>query len=210
MRAAVFGAGSWGTAFSQVLADAGAEVTIWARRREVWDASNAPGHNPDYWTHVELPSTVRATHDPAEAVKDAELVVLAVTTQRLRENLVEWAPVLPTDAVLLSLMKGVELGTSKRMSEVIADVTGAGSDRICVLSGPNLAGEIAARQPTASVIASAAEDLAARAQQVCHTPYFRPYTNTDIVGTELGGAVKNVVALAVGIASDIKIGRAHV
>src|SRR5690625_7844425 len=97
MRAAVFGAGSWGTAFSQVLADAGSEVTVWARRPEVCDAINTTGHNPDYLTHVELPSTVRATHDPAEAVKDAELIVLAVPSQRLRENLVEWAPVLRSE-----------------------------------------------------------------------------------------------------------------
>jgi glycerol-3-phosphate dehydrogenase (NAD(P)+) len=206
MRTAVFGAGSWGTTFSQVLADVGSEVTLWARRPEVCEAINATGHNPDYLPDVALPPTVRATHDPEEAARGADLVVLAVPSQRLRENLVEWAPALPRDAVLMSLMKGVELGTSKRMSEVIADVTGAGPDRICVLSGPNLAGEIAVRQPSASVIAAEDEQLAMRAQKVCHASYFRPYTNTDVVGTELGGAVKNVIAIAVGIAQGLGFG----
>lgn len=206
MRAAVFGAGSWGTAFSVVLADVGSDVTLWARRVEVCDAINATGHNPDYLPHVTLPPTVRATHDPAEAAHDADLVVLAVPSQRLRENLVEWSPALPRDAVLMSLMKGVELGTTKRMSEVIADVTGAGSDRICVLSGPNLAAEIAVRQPSASVIAAEDEQLALRAQKACHASYFRPYTNTDVIGTELGGAVKNVIAIAVGIAAGLGFG----
>lgn len=206
MRSAVFGAGSWGTAFSQVLADGGSEVTLWARRVEVCEAINETGHNPDYLPGVALPATVRATHDPEEAVADADLIVLAVPSQRLRENLVDWAPVLPRDAVLMSLMKGVELGTAKRMSEVVADVTDAGPDRICVLSGPNLAGEIAVKQPSASVIAAEDEQLAMRVQKVCHAPYFRPYTNNDVVGTELGGAVKNVIAIAVGIAAGLGFG----
>ena len=162
-------------------------MTLWARRVEVCDAINATGHNPDYLPHVTLPPTVRATHDPAEAAHDADLVVLAVPSQRLRENLVEWSPALPRDAVLMSLMKGIELGTTKRMSEVIADVTGAGSNRICVLSGPNLAAEIAVKQPSASVIAAEDEQLAMRAQKACHASYFRPYTNTDVIGTEFGG-----------------------
>jgi glycerol-3-phosphate dehydrogenase (NAD(P)+) len=113
---------------------------------------------------------------------------------------------MPDDAVYVSLMKGVEFGTMKRMSEVIADVTGAGRDRIGVVSGPNLAKEIAARQPSASVIAAGSSDLAERLQRMCHSPYFRPYTNTDVVGTELGGAVKNVIALAVGMAVGLGFG----
>ena len=206
MRSAVFGAGSWGTAFSQVLADAGSEVTLWARRADVCDAINATGRNPDYLPDVALPPTVTATQDAEKAAAGADLVVLAVPSQRLRENLVEWAPILPSDAVLMSLMKGVELETNKRMSEVIADVIGVGLDQICVLSGPNLAGEIAVRQPAASVIAAGDEQLAMRAQKACHTSYFRPYTNTDVVGTELGGAVKNVIAIAVGLAVGLGFG----
>ncbi|HEY9412190.1 MAG TPA: NAD(P)H-dependent glycerol-3-phosphate dehydrogenase [Jiangellaceae bacterium] len=200
MRAAVFGAGSWGTAFALVLADAGAEVTMWGRRPELCDAITTQHRNLDYLPDIELPAGIRATHDPEVATDGAELVVLAVPSQSLRENLAAWVPVLPPQAVLVSLMKGVELGTAKRMSEVIADVTGAGPDRIGVVSGPNLAREIAQRQPSASVVAAADDRLATRLQAACHSPYFRPYTNTDVVGTELGGSVKNVIALAVGIA----------
>lgn len=206
MRAAVFGAGSWGTAFALVLADAGVDVTMWGRRPELCDAITTHHRNPDYLPDIELPAGIRATHDPEIATDGAELVVLAVPSQSLRENLAAWVPVLPPQAVLVSLMKGVELGTAKRMSEVIADVTGAGPDRIGVVSGPNLAREIAQRQPSASVVAAADDELATRLQAACHSPYFRPYTNTDVVGTELGGSVKNVIALAVGIAVGLGFG----
>jgi glycerol-3-phosphate dehydrogenase (NAD(P)+) len=133
-------------------------------------------------------------------------VVLAVPSQSLRDNLTEWAPLLPPDAVLLSLMKGVELGTTKRMSQVIGEVTGAGPDRVAALSGPNLAREIAEEQPAATVVACADHDRAAQVQAACHTPYFRPYTNQDLVGCELGGAVKNVIALACGITEGMGFG----
>jgi len=205
-RVAVFGAGSWGTAFSLVLADAGNEVTLWARRPELAAALNERHENADYLPGISLPDTVRATNAPDEAVQRAEVVVLAVPSQTLRANLAAWVPVLPRDAVLVSLMKGVELGTSKRMSEVIAEVTGAGPERIAVVSGPNLAKEIAQRQPAASVVACADEAVAEKLQQVCSTPAFRPYTNTDVVGVELGGAVKNVIALAVGMAKGMGMG----
>lgn len=206
MRVAAFGAGSWGTACSMVLADAGCDVTLWARRPELCDAINRTGTNPDYLPGVELPSGVTATHSPAEAASGSDMVVLAVPSQRLRENLGRWVGVLPADAVLVSLMKGVELGTSLRMSEVIREVAGVGEDRVAVLSGPNLAGEIAQRQPAASVIACVDEAVAQRLQKAFHTPYFRPYTNADVVGTELGGAVKNVIALAVGMAAGLGFG----
>ncbi len=205
-RAAVYGTGSWGTAFAMVLADAGCEVTLWGRRAELAEAVNTTRTNPDYLPGVTLPETVRATTDPAEAAADAEFTVLAVPSQTLRGNLTRWTPLLPAGTVLVSLMKGVELGTAKRMSEVIEEVTGAGPDRIAVLSGPNLAREIAERQPAASVVACRDEDVARRLQAACHTPYFRPYTNTDVVGCELGGAVKNVIALAVGIADGMGLG----
>jgi glycerol-3-phosphate dehydrogenase (NAD(P)+) len=205
-RAAVFGTGTWGTAFALVLADAGTEVAMWGRRRELCEAINRSSRNTDYLPDIELPGAVRATPDPAEAASGADLVVLAVPSQTLRENLTAWRPVLPDDAVLVSLMKGIELGTAKRMSEVIAEVAGVGDERVAVLSGPNLAGEIAQRQPAASVVASVDESVAQRIQQACHSAYFRPYTNTDVVGTELGGAVKNVIALAVGMAEGLGFG----
>lgn len=155
---------------------------------------------------VELPASVRATTDPAEAAHGAEFAVLAVPAQTLRANLAEWAPLLPADTVLVSLMKGVELGTAKRMSEVIEEVAKVPAERVAVLTGPNLAKEVAARQPATAVVACADEAVARRFQAACHTSYFRPYTNTDVVGCELGGAVKNVIALAVGIATGMGLG----
>ena len=205
-RAAVFGAGSWGTTFAKVLADAGCEVTLHARRPELAKAITEEGENKDYLPGIRLPEAVHATSDPAEALLDAGIVVLAVPSQSLRENLTEWAPLLPSDASLLSLMKGIELGTTKRMSEVIREVTGAGPDRVAVLSGPNLAREIAEEQPAATVIACTDAGRAGALQAACHTRYLRPYTNPDIVGCELGGAVKNVIALACGIAAGLGFG----
>lgn len=205
-RVAVFGAGSWGTAFAMVLADAGCEVTIWGRRPEIADSINATRTNPDYLPGFELPVGVRATTDPEEAAHGAEFTVLTVPSQTLRGNLAEWAPVLPADTVLVSLMKGVELGTAKRMSEVIEEVAKVTADRVAVVTGPNLAKEIAGRMPAAAVVACRDESVAQRLQSACHTPYFRPYTNTDVVGCELGGAVKNVIGLAVGIADGMGLG----
>jgi glycerol-3-phosphate dehydrogenase (NAD(P)+) len=205
-RVAVFGAGSWGTAFSLVLADAGHEVTIWGRREELCAAINDKHENPDYLPGLELPTTVRASHDPAEAAAGADLVVLAVPSQTLRQNLQEWAEVIPADSVMLSLMKGVELGTLKRMSEVIAEITDAGPERIAVLSGPNLAREIAHREPAASVVACADESVAAHLREWLKGPNFRPYSSVDVVGCELGGAYKNVIALAVGMAVGLGFG----
>ncbi len=205
-RAAVMGTGSWGTAFSVVLADAGCDVTLWGRRAELCEAITARHENPDYLPGIPLPPTVRATTDAVEAVHGSDFVVMAVPSQKLRENLTAWARHIPTSAVLVSLMKGVELGTTKRMSEVVIDVTGAEPDRVAVVTGPNLAKEIAARQPAASVVAALDESVAARLQAAAMTAYFRPYTNTDVVGCELGGAVKNVIALAVGMAEGMGFG----
>jgi glycerol-3-phosphate dehydrogenase (NAD(P)+) len=205
-RAAVLGAGSWGTTFAKVLADAGCEVTLYARRPELAKAITEDGENRDYLPGVRLPAGVRATADPAEALVDAGVVVLAVPSQSLRENLREWSPLLPPDASLLSLMKGIELGTTKRMSEVICEVTGADVDRVAALSGPNLAREIAEEQPAATVIGCPDTARAEALQAACRTSYLRPYTNPDLVGCELGGAVKNVIALAVGMMEGLGFG----
>lgn len=205
-KVAVFGSGSWGTAFSIVLADAGNVVELWARREELSAAINETHENPDYLPGIALPGAVTATHDPQEALRDASLVVLAIPSQSLRANLDAWATHIPDGVPVLSLMKGVELGTAKRMSEVIEEVAGIGHDRVAVLSGPNLSHEIALRQPAASVIACANEAVAERLQHQCRTDVFRPYTNTDVVGCELGGATKNVIALAVGMAVGLGFG----
>ena len=200
------GAGMWGTTFAQVLCDAGTPAVLWCRRPEVAEAINFRHENPGYLPGITLTPALRATADPAEVLHGADLVVLAVPAQKLRENLVGWAPLLPPGALLVSLMKGIELGSRRRMSEVIAEVTGAGPDRIAVISGPNLAREIAERQHAATVVACADDAMAKHLQQACHTGYFRPYTNPDVTGCELGGAVKNVIALAVGIAVGMGLG----
>jgi glycerol-3-phosphate dehydrogenase (NAD(P)+) len=205
-RAAVLGTGSWGTTFSMTMADAGCQVRMWGRRAEVCADITQRHRNGDYLPDVELPASIVASTDPAEVLDGAEIVVLAVPSQSLRENLRGWTPLIGDDMVLVSLMKGVELGTHERMSQVICEVAGAGPERVAVVSGPNLAKEIAARQPTATVVACTHHPTAERVAQAVSTSYFRPYTNTDVVGVELGGAVKNVIGLAVGIAEGLGFG----
>ncbi len=204
-RVAVLGAGSWGTAFAKVLADAGRQVVLWARRPEVATAIADGHHNPEYLPGVTLPA-LEATTDAAAALDGADAVVLAVPSQTLRANLGVWRPLLPPGATLVSLAKGVELGTLERMSEVVAEVAAVPNDRVAVLSGPNLAREIAVGEPTATVIACRDHDRAVALQHACMTGYFRSYTNTDVIGCELGGAGKNVIALAVGMAAGMGLG----
>ncbi|NEA29056.1 NAD(P)H-dependent glycerol-3-phosphate dehydrogenase [Actinomadura bangladeshensis] len=200
------GAGSWGTTFTKLLRDAGGDVVLWGRRPEVVEAVNERHENPDYLPGVTLPVGVRATLDPAEALKGADFVALAVPAQTLRRNLEDWLPHLPPDAVLVSLMKGVEIGTSLRMSEVIREVAGIPQERVGVFCGPNLAREIASGEPGAAVAACVDEAVAQRLQAATMTPYFRVYTSTDMVGCELGGAVKNIVALCVGMSVGLGFG----
>lgn len=203
-RVAVMGSGSWGTAFALILCDAGNDVTMWARRAELATAVNHLHRNVDYFPALELPESLTAATDPDEAMTGAEFVVLAVPSQSLRANLYSWS--LPKGAVVVSLAKGIEQGTGLRMSQVVEEVAGVAKDRIAVVSGPNLSREIAERQPAASVVASTSLDTAAALQAICHTPNFRPYTNTDVIGTELSGATKNVIALAVGMGIGIGLG----
>ena len=203
--AAIFGTGSWGTAYAMVLADAGTTVRMWGRRQEMVDQINS-GCNQAYLPGVTLPGLITAAADPSEVAAGADIVVLAVPSQTLRANLGEWGSALPTDAAIVSLMKGVELGTTKRMSEVIEEVGEVDPSRIVVVSGPNLAKEIAVKQPAASVVACRDEAAAERVAAACAAPYFRPYTGTDVVGTEIAGAVKNVIALAVGMAEGLGFG----
>ena len=207
-RAAVLGTGSWGTAFAKVLADADptAQVVLWARRAELAEAVTTTHENPDYLPGITLPGNVSAVSDARAAVAGADFVVLALPSQSLRDNLAQVADALPRSSVLVSLMKGVELGTTKRMSEVICEVADIPADRVVVVTGPNLAKEIASGQPAASVAACPDLATAATLQKACLTTYFRPYTNTDVVGCELGGAVKNVIALAVGMAEGMGFG----
>jgi len=205
-RAAVLGSGSWGTAFGKVLADAGTDVVLWARRADLAEAVRDRHENPDYLPGIALPHSMTATSDAEEAVAGADFVVLAVPSQTLRDNLAAVVPSLSRDAVLVSLMKGVELGSTKRMSEVVAEVADVAPGQVAVVTGPNLAKEIALGQPAGTVVACTDEQVAQRLQLACMTGYFRPYTNVDVVGCELGGAVKNVIALATGMAEGMGFG----
>jgi len=206
MKAAVMGAGSWGTTFAQVLCDAGTRTVLYARKPQLAKAIAGLHENPDYLPGMALPPALDATADPAEALDGANLVAFAVPAQTLRSNLADWVPLIPPGALLVSLMKGIELGSCRRMSEVIAEEAGADAARIAAVGGPNLAGEIIRREVTAAVVACRSEAGAVALQEACHTPYFRPYTNTDVTGCELGGAVKNVIAIAVGIAVAMGLG----
>ncbi|MGP0224247.1 NAD(P)H-dependent glycerol-3-phosphate dehydrogenase [Paenarthrobacter sp. NCHU4564] len=209
---AVLGAGSWGTTFAKVLADSAAatgavrDIRIWGRRAEVVEQINKEHRNGQYLKDIELPGGITASTDVAEVLKDAQLVVLAVPAQSLRPQLGEWKPLIAQDAVVVSLMKGLELTTDARMSEVIAQELGIPASRVVVVSGPNLAMEIAREQPTASVVACSDAETAASVALCCTAPYFRPYTSTDVVGVEIGGIVKNVIALAVGICEGRQMG----
>jgi glycerol-3-phosphate dehydrogenase (NAD(P)+) len=200
------GAGMWGTTFAQVLCDAGTPAVLWARRPELAETITMRHENPGYLPGIALTPELTASAEAAQVLDGAGLVVLAVPAQSLRQNLSAWTHLIPPGVPLVSLMKGIELGSCERMSEVIAAVTGAGPERIAVISGPNLAKEIAQRQHAATVVACADDTMAKRLQQACHTPYFRPYTNPDVIGCELGGAVKNVIALGVGIAVGMGLG----
>lgn len=212
-RVAVLGAGSWGTAFARVLGTSTSpehararEVVVWSRRAEVAEAVNLRHANPEYLPDVELPACVRAVTDAREAVAGAGVVVIAVPAQSVRATLEGLRDALAPDAIVVSLVKGLERGTDARPSQVCADVLALPPERFAVVSGPNLALEIARGEPTATVVASAARATAERVAALTAGRTFRPYTNTDVVGVEIGGIVKNVIALAVGICDGQGLG----
>lgn len=200
------GAGAWGTALAKVLADAGTEVRLWARRPELADEINNTHRNTAYLGDTPLPASIRATSDPADALFGACTVLLAVPAQTLRANLEQWKDAIGDDVTLVSLAKGIELDTLMRMSQVIVQVTGADPARVAVVTGPNLASEIAEEQPAATVVACSDSGRAVALQRAMSTGYFRPYTNADVIGAEVGGACKNVIALACGMAAGVGLG----
>ena len=205
-RVAVMGSGSWGTAFAMILADAGGDVVLWGRDEALARQINDEHVNESYHPGIRLPSAISATVDEAEALRGATLVVLAVPAQSLRDNLARWRADLDADSVLVSLMKGIEIGTTLRMSQVIEEVADVPAARVAVVSGPNLAREIALRQPAATTVACSDRESAQRLQDACTTDYFRAYWTTDVVGVEVGGSVKNVIALANGMTAGMGFG----
>lgn len=211
-KIAVLGAGSWGTTFAKVLADAAAgegetaQILLWARRAEIAQEITHQHTNTTYLAKTRLPDSVSATDDLAEAVTGAGVVVLALPAQQLRGYLPDIRQSLAPGVVVVSLIKGLERGTNMRMSEVIAAELGLPDEQIAVVSGPNLAMEIAREEPTASVVACRDEATAERIAALCSARYFRPYTNTDVAGVEIAGIVKNVIALAVGMCDGQRLG----
>ena len=205
-KIAVMGAGSWGTTFAKVLADAENEVILWARREDVVEDINDHHRNGDYLPGIDLPKSLTATIDPEAAMAGVEQVYIAVPSSRLRENLEAWGQFIPKDAIVVSLMKGVEQGTGLRMSEVIEQVTKFPKTRIAVVSGPNLSGEIALEQPTASVAACTSAETGAAVARACTNEYFATFTNKDVIGTEFGGILKNLIAVAIGIVNGVGYG----
>ncbi|WP_149955541.1 NAD(P)H-dependent glycerol-3-phosphate dehydrogenase [Zafaria cholistanensis] len=197
------GAGSWGTTFAKVLADSGADrgtrVQLWARRPEAAAEINERHTNARYLGGTVLPGNISASTDFAAVLAGSEVVVLAVPAQTVRGQLRSFKAAMPAGAVVVSLMKGLERGTDARMSEIIREELDWPQEAIAVVSGPNLALEIAREEPTASVVACTDQETATWIAEACTPEYFRPYTNTDLVGVEIGGIVKNVIALAVGI-----------
>ncbi len=200
------GAGSWGTAFALLCLDAGEDVLLWARRPEVAGQVNREHRNPGYLGSIQLSEALRATADAGEALSGAEVVVLAIPSHALRASLADWSADVPRGALAVSLIKGIELPTRLRASEVIREVLDLPERQVAVVSGPNLAGECARRLPAGSVAASSDRAAARRVQALCHTVYFRVYTNPDVIGVEVGGATKNAIAIAAGMADGMGFG----
>ena len=206
-RASVVGAGAWGTALALVLVERGHDVRLWSYESAVADSIQRHRRNP-YLDGVTLPESLHATSDLTAAVEGAELVVSVSPSQVVRSVMQEAAPHLDSDAIVVSASKGIELRSLRRMDEVLAEELGPGlMERFCVLSGPSFAQEVAERAPTAVVVASRSQDAAEHVQDAFQTPWFRSYTNNDVVGVELGGALKNVIALAAGMTAGL--GYAH-
>jgi len=203
---AIIGAGSWGTALSIVLGGAGHPVRLRARRQEVAEAISRTRHNPDYLPEFELPGSVSATADLAEAADGAHIILLAVPSDGMRATCEQLTPHVRPGQGIISAAKGLEHGSGRRLSEVITEMLGRKGNPVAVLSGPNLAPEVAAGIATVSVVASVEEAFAREVQASFSTPRFRLYTNPDVLGVELGGALKNIIAIAAGACDGLGFG----
>ena len=197
----VLGAGAWGTAFGQVLADAGNNVTMWAIEPEIVEGIRDHHHNGVRLPSVKvLPSNMTATGDRAEAVANADIIIVAIAAQFARVALAEFKELIPETALVASLMKGIERTTGKRMDEVVMETLDLPADHFAAISGPNLSKQIADREPAATVVACENLDNARKIAAACTTDYFRAFVTRDVIGLEMCGSLKNVVALAVGMA----------
>jgi glycerol-3-phosphate dehydrogenase (NAD(P)+) len=202
----VLGSGAWGTTMAQVLCDAGQDVLVWGRNTDVISEINDKNSNSKYLPGISLPTQMRATTNIQEAFDFGDAIVLAIPAQSLRENLANWSEIFPKDKAIISTLKGIEAETQLRMTEVVTEILEIPPARIGLITGPNLAGELSLRQPAGAVAASANTEISEMMIEAFTTPYFRVYPSEDLVGCELAGAAKSVIALAVGMAIGLELG----
>lgn len=205
-RVTVLGTGAWGTTLAQVQSDAGHEVLLWGRNALVVDEINSTRSNHKFLPGIHLPNNLVATTDIQEAFNFGGALVLAVPAQSLRENLRSWRASFPNNRPIISTLKGIEADTMSRMTEVIVQELGSEPELIGLITGPNLAGELSLREPAGAVAASSSRDIQDLMIELFTTPYFRIYPSDDLVGCELAGAAKSVVALAVGMTIGMNLG----
>jgi glycerol-3-phosphate dehydrogenase (NAD(P)+) len=203
-KVTVFGAGAWGSTMAQVLCDAGNDVLLWGRSEDVIAEINTSHTNVKYLASHRLPSEIMATTDLSSAFEFSNIYILAIPAQQLRTTLQEWKGFFSDDCTIVSTLKGIEISTEMRMTEVIEDVLGP--HKVAIVTGPNLADELVLRQPAGAVAAAPTLELAEKIRSLFDTPYYRVYTSTDLMGCELAGAIKSVIALAVGISIGMGYG----
>ena len=203
-KVTVFGTGQWGSTMAQVLSDAGNHVLMWGRNQEVVDEINEKHINSRYLGSSSLPAGLSATTDLVQAFEYSSIYVLAIPAQTLRVNLNSWKHLAAPNALYISTLKGIEVGSSLRMSQIIEDVMA--TENIAIITGPNLASELILRQPAGAVVAAHTMITAEKVMKLFATPYYRVYTSTDILGCEFAGAIKSVIALAVGMSIGMGFG----
>ncbi len=206
MKSTVLGTGAWGTTLAQIIVDAGHDVLLWGRNSSVVDEINALHTNEKFLPGIKLPEQVHATTDLKVALEYSDVIIVAIPAQTLRENLKVWAPHLKPGMRLISTLKGIEADTHSRMTEIMASELGISLDDMGLLTGPNLAGELSLRQPAGAVAASTNPKIVDELIELFTNPYFRVYPSSDLVGCELAGATKSVIALAVGMAIGLGYG----
>jgi glycerol-3-phosphate dehydrogenase (NAD(P)+) len=203
-KVTVFGAGAWGSTMAQVLHDAGNDVLLWGRSDDVVNEINSTHTNQKYLDGHVLPAELKATSDLHAAFAHSKVFVLAIPAQQLRPMLAEWKPLVAGDAIVVSTLKGIEISTQMRMTEIITEMWGIA--KVGVITGPNLADELVLRQPAGAVAAAPTQELADFIRELFRTPYYRTYTSVDVMGCELAGAIKSVIALSVGISIGMGYG----
>ena len=202
----VIGSGAWGTTLARLLANKGIQTTLWEHRPERASAMQEQRENAMFLPGFRFPDTLQVTSDIASATRDKDLLLLVTPSQRLRENLRLLAPALGPDTLLVSASKGIEINTLKRMTEVICDEIPSAHQRLAALSGPNLSREVAEEKPTAAVVAAFEPQVALRVRALLTTTHFRVYNSNDVVGIELGGALKNIIAIGAGLCDGLGVG----